>query len=142
MGARQQFAANNPAVRQHRYLLVAAVLAAAVLGWILIEGEFLLWLDEKVGFETATPRTVAWALLAVGFGSSFGLGFPRYWYLAPLAGSSLDVALMLWGFAHGGGNLWPIAVAIRLAWILLALGGAFLGLVFARRHRERTYASV
>jgi hypothetical protein len=109
------------------WLLAVAVVGAAVVGWFAGEGQFLVYLDEWLGFETTVPRLVAWSGLAVLLGVLWTIILPRFWFAAPIAFASLDLAVMFYGFAHGGANLWPIALTLRLFWMGLVLGGAATG---------------
>jgi hypothetical protein len=106
--------------------VVLGAVAAGLLGWYLGEGDFLVPL-YKGAFDTLAFRLLMSGAVAVMFGGIFGFAFPRWWYLVPIAGSLLDLALTARDFAGGGANLWPIAVGIRVVWMLLVLGGAFIG---------------
>jgi hypothetical protein len=121
-----------PRQREPAWWLVLGIIAAAVVGRFLTEGTFLLRLDDAIGFETTAPREIAWSILAIIFGGVLGFVFPRWWYLAPIAGSSLDLVLT---FSTGLGNLWPFALGLRLFWMLLVLCGAFMGKLARRRYR-------
>jgi hypothetical protein len=118
--------------RESAWGLVLGIVAAAVVGRFLMEGTLLLRLDQAIGFETTAPREIAWCIQAIVFGGVLGFVFPRWWYLAPITGSILDLALT---FSAGLGNLWPFAVGLRLLWMLLVLCGAFMGKLARRRYR-------
>ena len=109
----------------HRRLILAFV-AASVLGWLCIEGYGLRELQEWLGLTSLFAALIGSAVLAVVFGFSWAVALPRWWYMAPIAGASLDLALMFYGFAHGGANLWPIALGIRLLWMGFAAAGALI----------------
>jgi len=103
------------------------VVGAAFVGWFCAEGHFLAYLDATLGFETIVPRLVAWSGLAALLGILWTLILPRFWYAAPIAFASLDLAIMFYGSAHDGADLWPIALSLRLFWMGLVLGGAATG---------------
>ena len=114
--------------------MALGAIAAAVVGWVLIEGAFVVELHDRLQLSLAS-RFLLTSILDVLFGATFGFAFARWWYLVPVVGASLDLALMARGFATGGANLWPLAVGIRLVWMLVVLGAAFLGSrVRTRRH--------
>ena len=109
------------------WALMVGIIAAPLLGWLLIEGEVLVRVYDWTGLESLASRLIVFGALAVLFGIAFGFAFPRWWYLVPIAGASLDLGMMVRDFLGGGANLWPFALGIRVVWILLAFVGALVG---------------
>jgi hypothetical protein len=119
------------------WTLVLGTVGVMVFGWLLTGGDTLVPVFSMIGIEGLASRLLVSGAIAVLFGGVFGFAFPRWWYLVPIAGSSLDLALMARDFAEGRGNLWPIAVGIRVVWIALAFAGAFGGRLARSRYRGR-----
>lgn len=102
------------------------VVLAAIAGWAVIECDFL----SLLGFENVfgSPWLGSfWALLAISFGGLIGRWFSARAGPLLLASVSLDLAVLIVGFARGGASAWPIAFGVRIAWLALALFGVFIG---------------
>jgi hypothetical protein len=126
---------NKPVGRRRAAFLVFGILCVPILGYLLIE-EVPFWVLATI-LPLPFVGDFGWLVGGAVLGVLLGYLQPRLWLWLALLSGSLDVACLIGEMARHSLSLWPVGMAMRLAWMTSALLGAFTGRQFRRARDAR-----